>query len=230
MSASNPSSLQPATPPGEPVSLGRQLGIFAFDIGAPIACYYTLRAIGVSALVALTAGAILPAVAAVWQLAARRRVDPVAVLVILTMAVSVAAAAATHSPRLLLAKEGLVTGLWGIVFVVSLAARRPVAFTIARPLMEGRRVFAANSWDELWAREPSFRRIWRVSTLVWAGALLADAVIRVLMAYRLPVDEVPGLGGLLWPITFLVIQVVTNLYYLRAGLYRLLGARWLQRT
>ncbi len=41
---------------------------------------------------------------------------------------------------------------------------------------------------------------------------------------------VPGLGGVLWPATFVVIQVVTNVYYHRAGLYRILGARWLART
>lgn len=220
----------PIRPAPRRMSLGRQLGIFAFDIGAPIACYYSLRAIGVSALVALTASAVLPAIAAAWQLAARRRPDPVAVLVIVTMAVSVLAATVMHSPRLLLAKEGLITGVWGIVFVASLAARQPLAFAIARPLMEGRRAFAAISWDDLWARQAAFRRIWRVSTLIWGGALLADAVIRVIMAYSLPVDEVPGLGGMLWPCTFVVIQLVTNLYYQRAGLYRLLGARWLQRT
>ena len=39
-----------------------------------------------------------------------------------------------------------------------------------------------------------------------------------------PVSVVPGIGGALWPVTFIVIQVVTNLYDHRAGLYRLLGA------
>lgn len=215
------------TTPGS-AGLGGQLGIFAFDIGAPIACYYLLRGAGLSPLWALGVGAALPALAATWQVVARRRVDPVAALVIATMAVSIALAALSHTPRLLLAKDGLVTGVWGAVFVVSIAARRPVAFAIARPLMEGRKIFTATSWDDLWDREPAFRRIWRVSSLVWGGALLADAALRILMAYRLPVDAVPGLSGVLWPCTFVVIQVVTNLYYRRAGLWRLLGARWLQ--
>jgi hypothetical protein len=30
-------------------------------------------------------------------------------------------------------------------------------------------------------------------------------------------------------VTFLLIQVVTNVYYRRAGLYRILGAGWLAR-
>ena len=46
-------------------------------------------------------------------------------------------------------------------------------------------------------------------------------------SYSLPVHTVPGLAGLLWLVTFGVIQVVTNVYYHWAGLYRILGARWL---
>jgi hypothetical protein len=55
-------------------------------------------------------------------------------------------------------------------------------------------------------------------------------VARVIMSYTLPVAVVPGLGGALWPVTFVVLQVVTNVYYHFAGLYRLLGARWLARS
>ena len=63
-----------------------------------------------------------------------------------------------------------------------------------------------------------------MSSVIWGAGLLADAVIRVVMAYALPVDVVPGLGGALWPVTFVVLQVVTNVYYQLAGLNRLLGA------
>jgi hypothetical protein len=59
--------------------------------------------------------------------------------------------------------------------------------------------------------------------------LLADAAIRVLMSYTLPVNVVPALGGALWPVTFVILQVVTNIYYEVAGLNRLLGARWQHR-
>ena len=63
---------------------------------------------------------------------------------------------------------------------------------------------------------------------MWGAGLLADAVLRVVMSYTLPVAAVPGLGGALWPVTFVVLQVVSNVYYHRAGLYRILGARWLR--
>ena len=112
-------------------------------------------------------------------------------------------------------------------FLASVRARRPAAFTFARPLLEGRRMFTVRDWDALWQAEPAFRRIWRISTVMWGTGLLADAVARVIMSCTLPVAVVPGLGGALWPVTFVVLQVVTNVYYYFAGLNRLLGARWL---
>ena len=69
---------------------------------------------------------------------------------------------------------------------------------------------------------PRFRRNWQVSTVVWGAATLADAVIRVVMAATLPVNLVPALAGALWPATFVVLQVVTNIYFARAGLWELL--------
>lgn len=155
------------------------------------------------------------------------RLDTVSVLVLASFVVSIIASLIAHNPRFLLAKEGLITGAWGVWFLASLAAQRPAAFVFARPLMEGRRVFTADGWDVLWQSEPRFRRIWRTSSIIWGGALLMDAALRVAMSYSLPVHTVPALGGVLWLVTFVVIQVVTNIYYHRAGLYRILGARWL---
>jgi hypothetical protein len=214
----------------EPARLSSQLGLFAFDIGAPIALYYLLHGAGVSNLVALSAGAALPALAAIYKLLAKHRLDGVALLVAATMVISICVSVIVHSPRFLLAKEGLITGLWGIWFIASAGMRRPAAFVFARPFMEGRKVFATRSWDSLWDTDATFRRIWRTSSLIWGTGMLADAAIRVVMSYSLPINVVPGLGGALWPVTFVLIQLVTNVYYHRAGLYRILQARWLRRA
>jgi uncharacterized membrane protein (DUF485 family) len=39
------------------------------------------------------------------------------------------------------------------------------------------------------------------------------------MAYTLPVDSVPALGTALYVATAVVLIVITNVYYFRAGLY-----------
>ena len=98
---------------------------------------------------------------------------------------------------------------------VDLPLRPPIAGGKEGLRPEARRWTAptGESWDAVWERSPRFRRIWRVITVIWGAAMLADAAIRVIMAYTLQIDVVPGLGGALWPVTFVVLQVVANLYF-----------------
>jgi hypothetical protein len=204
----------------------RQLAQLAVNIGGPILVYYVLNGAGVKNLVALAAGAALPAIGSLYTLARRRTLDPVGVFMVATFSASILISVIAHSPRFLLAKDGLITGVWGLWFLASIRAHRPAAFVFARPFMEGMRIYAGRSWDALWEAEPRFRHIWWVSSALWGLGLLIDAGARVVIAYTLPVHTVPGLGGLLYPVTFVVLQIVTNVYYARAGLNQLLGARW----
>jgi hypothetical protein len=202
------------------------------DVVAPIAAYYGLRAAGASVWLALVAGAVVPAIGVVAGVLARRRIDAMGFLVLAAVAVSAAVSLVTGSPRDLLARDGLITGAWAGYMYVSLLARRPATFVVSRPLLEGRRVFdararawvrpAGQSWDELWDRVPRFRLIWRACTVIWGTAILADAVIRVIMAYTLPTGLVPALGGALWPVTFIVLQVITNIFFARSGFWQIL--------
>ena len=220
-----------ATAPGpRPASAGRggQLAVLAFDMGGPIIVYYVLHAAGLSNLAALSITAVVPGLSACSKLAVNRQLDPVALVVLATITVSVVVSLIAHNPRFLLARDGLITALWGFWFFATLAARRPAAFIFARSFMEGRKVFGTASWDSLWEANAGFRRIWRTSTVIWGTALLVDATLRVVMSYSLPIDVVPGLGGALWPVTFIATQVITNIFYNRAGLYRILGARWIR--
>ena len=202
------------------------------NLVAPIALYYGLRVAGVGDLRALLIGAVAPGLSVAFTLIRHRRIDGLALFMIATLLLTGGVSLLTGSPRFLLAKDGLLTAVWGVWFFVSLLGGRPVTFTFSRPLLEGRRVFAAasrtwekpsgESWDALWERLPRFRRVWRVSSVIWGGATLLDALLRVAMAYALPVDRVPALGGALWPVTFLVLQVITNVYFFRAGLWDML--------
>jgi hypothetical protein len=202
------------------------------DIVAPIALFYGIRGFGGSVWLALVAGGAAPAISALTGLLLRRRVDTAGLVMVIALTASTALSLVTGSPRALLARDGLVTAGWAGYMYLSLLARRPVTFTISRPLLEGRRVFdqgarrwakpSGESWDDLWERLPRFQHIWRVCTVIWGTAILADAVIRVIVATALPVNAVPAINGALWPVTFLLLQVVTNIYFARSGLWRIL--------
>jgi hypothetical protein len=179
---------------------------------------------------ALLAGGILPAVSAIASLITRR-VDATGLLILGALAVSTALSLISGSPRVLLARDGFVTAAWAAYMYLSLLGSRPATFTFSRPLLEGRAYNpatrswvrpAGRNWDELWDAEPRFRLIWRVCTVIWATAILADAVARAVMAATLPVSAVPGLGAALWPVTFVILQVVTNVYFYRAGFWQIL--------
>jgi len=223
---------RPAAVPARNAGNGRPIRALILDIVAPIAVYYGIRAAGGSVWLALAAGGVLPAASTIVGLVTRRRVDVTGAVMLAALAVSTAFSLISGSPRALLARDGLVTAGWAGYMYLSLLASRPVTFTISRALLEGRRVWdsatrswarpAGQTWDELWVQSPRFRRIWRTCTVIWGTAILADAVIRVLMAAALPVSVVPALGGALWPVTFVLLQVVTNVYFARAGFWRIL--------
>lgn len=202
------------------------------DIAVPVVAYYALRAAGASVWLALAAGAVLPAAGTVAGLVRHRSASRIGLLMVATLLLSTVLSLATGSPRALLARDGVLTAAWAGYMYASMLAARPVTFVIARPLLEGRRVYdpaargwaspAPQTWDELWQQVPRFRRIWQVCTVIWGTAILADAVIRVIMAATLPLGIVPGLNGALWPVTFVVLQVITNVYFYRSGFWRIL--------
>jgi hypothetical protein len=182
---------------------------------APIVLYYGLRAAGAGIYLALVVGALPPGLSAIAKVIKDRTLDGLAAIVIAMLFASTLVSLISGSPRLLLARDGLLTGVWAGLFFASLLARRPVTFRFSQPLLKGRKAWdahagqwsapVAESWDELWERVPRFCHVWRVCTVIWGAALLLDAATRVVTAYTLPVNVVPALGGALWPVTFIVL-------------------------
>lgn len=199
--------------------------IMAWDIGAPTGLYYGLRSAGASVFTALLAGAILPALTTAVQWLRNRHLDGLGTFGAAMMLMSLVASLISGSDRFLLARDGWVTGVAGIWFAATARARRPLVYQSARPLLEGRFRSDGTSWEVLWAREPRFRHIWRVATVMWGAMMLIDAAARIAMAYTLPVDSVPALSSLLWPVTIVVLQLVTGAYYEIAGLWELTSGK-----
>jgi hypothetical protein len=195
--------------------------VLLVDMVLPVGVYYGLRGAGLGSYPALIAAAVVPMVSALAQFLRERRLDGMATFVAGVILLGLVASLVSGSSRFMLAKDGWVTGAGGLWFLGTLWARRPLAFVGARPFLEGRFRSDGTSWDVLWERSPKFRRIWRVSTAIWGIAMILDGALRVFMAYALPVDAVPALGGLLWPVTLVLLQLVNGVYYELAGLWRI---------
>jgi hypothetical protein len=195
---------------------------FALDLLAPTALIYVVLWLGSGLYLALLASA---AVSALSALVSHRRGTGKQRFAPHMLALSLAAfavAVVTGSDRFLLAKESVLTALAGFWFIGSLWAARPLTYRFTRPLLEGRFKGKRRSWELLWEHEPRFRRLWYVSTVMWGVAMLIDAVVRVVLAYTLPVHIVPAMQTGMMLVTVLVMQVLTNSYYVCAGLWRML--------
>ena len=194
------------------------------NVALPVAAYYGLRLIGVRPLVALLAIAVVSSISTVTQIIQARRLVSMNTIFLLFTVVGIGQSLIHGNPRFLLMVDALISGTAGIGFMATAASERPFGFTIARAMLERRFRLTHESWADLWDRVPRFRHIWRVSTVVWGIGTIVDALIRITMALTLPVDAVPGLSQAVLIATFVVLQVATNIYYHRAGLWRILLA------
>ncbi|GAA4922362.1 hypothetical protein HD597_006432 [Nonomuraea thailandensis] len=200
----------------------RGLLTLAVDVGLTVALYYVLRASGVEAHTAFVISSFVPGVSVVSDLVRRRRPDRLGLYMTAMMLASAAVSVLVDDPRLLLAKDGWFTAAGGLWFLVSARGERPLAFVFTRFVLEGRIGPNRESWDVLWERLPAFRRIWRVASVMWGVGLLLDAVVRIVIAYALPIDAVPGVNTAQYIVFLLLMQVAMNVYLVPTGIYN----RW----
>ncbi|MDH2427520.1 VC0807 family protein [Sphaerisporangium sp. TRM90804] len=207
---------RPATP--SKARRVRSGAALAVDIAIPVGLYYVLRWAGLSYQAALLVSALAPGVSGLLGLRGRRGPSHLSIFVSVMTVATVATSLISDSPRFLLAKEGVLALVSGVWILVS-ARNRPLVLPFARALLGHRVGPGRPGWDVLWERLPRFRRLWRVVGAMWGVGLILDAVVRIVMAYTLPVDAVPALNLAQYAVFVVLMQVVTNLYMVPAGLY-----------
>lgn len=185
----------------------------AVGLAVPSALYYMLRAFDQSIYLSLVVSTLLSAVPALWALVRGRKVDRLATYLTTMTLGGLAVTLVPGDTRFLLAKESVMIAVTGIWFLLSTrVGGRPLAYVVSRPLLEGRLRWPED-WEQLWTVSVRFRRMWRVSSLLWGLGLLVDAGGRVVLAYTMPPDLVPALGVALYLVTVVVLNVVVNVYY-----------------
>jgi intracellular septation protein A len=166
------------------------------DIAAPIAAFQALRVVGVATLPALAASWVFPAFGVLTGWLRRRELDGVGMLVLVVIVVGAVSSLLSGSVRFALAKESVFTGVFGLLFLGSLLAPRPLMFYFGRRFRAGQDPAALTYWNGMW-RYASFRRANRIMTVVWGVALLLEAILRVVLVYTLPLSVMQALGQIL---------------------------------
>lgn len=208
----------PADPPPEPSKAEESSSSrwsFAVtvlcDIVLPVGLYYVLRAAGADEITSLLLSGSAPALHTLHSAIRHRRLDAVGVFTLALLLVSAGASLMTSDPRIALARNGLFTALAGVWLLVTLITARPFTYQALRTLLSGR----SAALEKLWETDAAFRRVWRGLTVLWGVGLLCDALMRLILAYTLPVDTVPALDGALYAVSWILLQIITQVVLYR---------------
>ncbi|MCB5908414.1 VC0807 family protein [Streptomyces pinistramenti] len=181
------------------------------DAGIPLASYYVLSGgFGLGTVAALAWSSVVPALRTVWGLASSRRVNGLALLILLVNAAGLALSTMTGDPRLMLAKDSGVSSVVGIAVLVSVRYGRPLMTAGLKPWVTKGTAAGTAAWERLSARSAPFRRAERRFSAIWGSVLLAECVARVVGAYTLPVDTMVWLGTVIAVVAILVAMVVAG--------------------
>jgi hypothetical protein len=153
--------------------------IAVFDIGGPLALYALLRSEGLSAVTSLVLSGVFPALGVAIKFIRDRRVDAIGVLVLAGIAVGTLLGLLSGNARLVLVEGSVPTAVFGVVCLGSLWSSRPLMYRVAVEFI-GADTPRGREFESLWQYQ-QFRRVFRVMTIVWGLAYLAEAAARVVI-------------------------------------------------
>jgi hypothetical protein len=182
------------------------------DVGLPLVTYYVLHAAGTSDRVALLA-ATLAAGTRIVVVAVRRRVlNAFGLVMLVIFGLGLVLTFATGDVRFLVLKDSIGTGVLGLLFLCFAAAGHPLTLAATRTWGPER----AAAMAERYRTVPAVRHGHFVASIVWGVGLLAEALVRVLLVFVLPISVVVGLSTVLVVVTIGSLTVWTLWYVRRA--------------
>jgi hypothetical protein len=153
---------------------------------APLVVFELARHAGAADATALAISAAPPALAIVIEWLWRRSLNVIGAIVLVGIVLGLAAAGVLHGDELLLKmRESVVTGIFGLLCLISLVLPvRPAMFHIGRALAGAGGPHARQEFDALW-EVPRARRVFRIITVAWGLGFTAEAGLRAVLAFEL---------------------------------------------
>jgi len=153
----------------------------------PFVVYQVLTGAGASTVLALSVSGVFPAFGVIWGLVRTRRADVIGMVSLAFIVVGLATSVLTGDARFILIKESMLTGVFGLVCLISLLAPKPVMFYFGRQFASGGDPARAAAFDDLW-QYPQFRAVQRNLTVGWGIGYVAEASTRVALALLIPIS------------------------------------------
>ncbi|MGH9029081.1 MAG: VC0807 family protein, partial [Acidimicrobiales bacterium] len=173
----------------------------------PVIGYAILRPHVSSDAIALAAVMVFPVAEIVTERFWRGRFEPIGLIALTGIALGLVGAVAMNGDALLLkVRDSVITGMFGVVCLVSLFSSRPAMFYLGRSFATGGDPEKTAEFDQRWEL-PGVPRSFRLATAVWGVGLVGEAVARTLLAVSIPTQVFlivsllvfwAVIGGLMW--------------------------------
>jgi hypothetical protein len=137
---------------------------------------------------ALIVSAVPPMLWSLFTVIRFRRLDAVSLLVLGGILLSLLAMLCGGGPRLLLLRESLITGVVGLVLLISLLFPRPLMYYMAESTASKHSPEDAGRFELLWEK-PRFVRCMYLLTTFWGVGLVCEAIIRAILAWTIPTEQ-----------------------------------------
>jgi len=205
---------RPVSPPGSHGRLRSLAPIVIFDIAGPLVAYYGLRAAGMPNVGALIVSGVLPALGILLGAVRNRRLDAIGVLILIGILVGTVLGLVSGSAHLVLLDGTVPTALFGLLCLGSLWSGRPLMYRFAVEAM-GADTPRGREFADKW-RYPGFRHAFRVTTVVWGLAFLAEAAEQILIIETTSTGTAKTTSSVL-PLVFAAVLVAWNISYAKRG-------------
>jgi hypothetical protein len=160
----------------------------------PFVAFKLLTALGVADGAALGIAAVVPLTTVTYAWLTSRTVNGFGLVSIAVLFLAVVATVLTGDPRIILARGSVVTGVLGLACLASLLRLhgvRPLAFYLIRQF---RGEAGSQVLEFAWQQRVGFRRGLRALTAAWGLLFITEAVVQVVLVYRLPLDAMVAIS------------------------------------
>jgi hypothetical protein len=174
------------------------------DVGLPTLAYYVLHWAGANDWTALLAGALASGVLLIVEAIRARKLEPFAGFMLCIFVAGLVAALVSGDARMMIVKDSFVTAAVGLVFGISAFTAKPLIYFAAR-----RSSGHPAEFDAMYEATPLMRSRFKMMSGVWGVGFLAEATLRIVLAYQLPVSTMVWLSNVMMFGTIALLIMIT---------------------
>ncbi|MFE9323271.1 VC0807 family protein [Nocardia sp. NPDC052278] len=208
-----PSAEPTAAPRFSPI---RVLAPVARDIAVPIGAYFLLTGLGYSDFTGLLAGTLLVGAVLLIETIRSRRLEPFAAIMLGVFAFGLIGSLISGDPRMMIVKDSAGTAIVGIAFLISTVVGKPLTYLSARKALTAAGPAKLAEFEASYQANPAKRRGFSILAMAWGVGLVAEATVRILLAYQLPIHTMAWLSPVLSVIFFTPLIAMSVRFVKRA--------------